>query len=130
MSVSYCLVCVDTGEAIDLGKFVTSSLAGVKPDFYIPTVFASLVSGHELSEEDRVSMALLGIFLLRHRGRELRVVTEDYLQKFDGYLYDTAMSCAELSEYLADKGQIAPNPESDTTSVDVSVGSRLAKVLT
>lgn len=91
MSISYCLVCIDCGEAFHLGKtYKMQSRFHTEPSYGF--------GYHALApEESERELVALQHFLLLHRQHELRVLPDDSAEVQDCWTWFTHEDCGDMS---------------------------------
>ncbi len=106
MSYTYHLLCVDTLEVLDLGKFACLDEMGM-PVPWRATGWLDQSDGHRVQGDEL--RRVVERFLVLHRGKELRVVPGEFLNEIDptGEALRRIDAFSEVMEQLV-------NPEPDT----------------
>ncbi|NES21399.1 MAG: hypothetical protein F6K41_21335 [Symploca sp. SIO3E6] len=124
MSHTYHLICIDCKKVLDLGKIANLDETGCSIPWMF-TGFRDQCDGHRIKNDQL--WKLVERFLILHRGHELRVVSEAFLDREDkeGLLHyiDSAEELLQL--------EIEPEPDDirDADAVPPDVAVKIAKYL-
>jgi hypothetical protein len=124
MSHLYYLVCVDTGQAFNLGKIVSIDDQGHP----LPSHFGGWKEQDSRDWVDGLRLfRLLERFLIINRGKELRLVPELFLDRVDPEGYLTYFDSFEQPS----ESEISPEPDDDedTAAIPLSVSEALSRLV-
>ncbi len=123
MSYTYHLLCVDTLEVLDLGKFACLDEMGASIPWQA-TGWLDQSDGHRIQGDELRSV--VERFLILRRGKELRVVPDVFLNEIDP-TGDALQRIDTVSEVM--KQEMNPEPDSynDARSIPLNVTERLKR---